>query len=236
MVFLASSLPKDHVFTFSNAFSEVSTTAKDGIKLHGILFKTENSKGLIFFWHGNKGTVDMWGRDAAFYNNLGYDIFYADYRGFGKSEGQIEDQEQVLNDAILVFDDIQNRLQPKQTIIFGYSIGTGIATYIASKRKCSSLILVAPFYNFTEFTRKRVPFFPDSFKKFSFDTNKYIKKVKCPITIFHGDNDYVIPIENGLKLKKLLKPADHFYMLKNAGHIGINQNTDFQKIMSKIKF
>ena len=232
MVFRATTLFKNHRFSFANSHQEIFTTAIDGKKLHGLYFSSTNSKGLVFYLHGNKGTVDLWGRNADFYTNLGYDVFYADYRGFGKSEGQIENEQQVLDDAIVVFDDIQKRFKPSKTIILGYSIGTGIATYLAKQRKCHSLILLAPFYNFTEITSNRVPLFPNFLKKFSFETNLFIQEVSCPITIFHGNKDYVIPIENGIKLKKLLKPTDQFFILENQAHVGINENSTFQKIMS----
>ena len=236
MVFRASGLPANHVFSFPNHFDEVYTSTNDGTKLHGLHFPVENAKGLILYFHGNRGNVDLWARDAIFYNSLGYDIFYADYRGFGKSEGEVEDEKQIFADGLTVFDNVQKRFRPQKTIVLGYSIGTGVAAYIASQRKIKSLILLAPFYNFTDFTTNRVPFFPNSWKKFSFQTNKYIQKTACPIVIFHGNKDYLIPIENSRKLQKLLKPTDQFYTLENQGHAGINQNADFQKIMSDIKF
>ena len=236
MVFRASGLPKNHVFSFSNHFDEVYSKTNDGTKLHGLLFPIENSKGLILYFHGNKGNVDLWGRDAVFYNSLGYDVFYTDYRGFGKSEGQVEDEAQIFEDALVIFDDTQKRFKPQKMIVLGYSIGTGVATYVANQRKVQALILLAPFYNFTEFTASRVPFFPNSWKKFSFETNRYIKTVPCPIFIFHGDRDYVIPIQNSIKLRKFLKPADRFFTLPNEGHFGINQNPDFQKIISGLNF
>ncbi len=236
MVFRASGLPKNHVFSFSNHFEEVYTATSDGTKLHGLLFPVENSKGLILYFHGNKGNIDLWGRDAVFYNSLGYDIFYADYRGFGKSEGQVDDETQIFADGLAVFDDVQKRYKPQKTIVLGYSIGTGVATYVANQRKVQALILLAPFYNFTEFTSNRVPFFPNSWKKFSFETNRFITTISCSIFIFHGNRDYVIPIENSIKLQKLLKPSDRFFTLENEGHVGINQNADFQNIMSELNF
>lgn len=236
MVFRASKLPQNHSFSFSNSFQEVFTTASDGIKLHGIYFKVNNSKGLIFYLHGNKGTVDLWGQDADFYTNLGYDVFYADYRGFGKSEGSIKNEQQVLNDAVVVFDAIQKRFKPNKTIILGYSIGTGIAAFLAQKRTCQSLILLAPFYNFTQLSSEREPSFPNFLKKFSFETNVFIKNVSCPVVIFHGNNDFTIPIHNSLQLTKIFKPTDLFYVLDGQSHVGINQNSQFKQTMSKLLY
>ena len=80
-------LDQKHKFSFSNEFEEVYIPVEDDVKLHGILFKAKNSKGLVLYLHGNGGCVDGWGHSAELYNEAGYDIFMLDYRGYGKSNG-----------------------------------------------------------------------------------------------------------------------------------------------------
>lgn len=70
--------------------------------------------------------------------------------------------------------------------------------------------------------------FPDFLKKFHFETNKDIVKIKAPVYLFHGDKDPLIPIENSLRLQKLLKHTDSLFILKAEDHIGINDNPDFR--------
>jgi uncharacterized protein len=234
LIFVANKLPNDYKFEFKQDFEELNIPSFDNNKLNGLLFKTPNSKGLVFYLHGNAGSLDTWGDIAKNYTDLGYDIFILDYRGFGKSEGKIENQEQVYQDLIYTYNNLIKRYDRNKVVIIGYSIGTGLATYLASIENPKKLILQAPYYNFIEFSSGRVPFVPDFLKKFKFETNKYIVKIKSPIYIFHGNKDQVISFDNSKRLQTLLKPNDKFFILDNQGHIGINENPIFQEELKKI--
>ncbi len=236
MVFVANKLNKDYTFQFNQEFKEINIPSFDDEIQNGILFQTKNPKGLIFYLHGNKGSVDSWGNNAKTYTDLGYDIFFLDYRGFGKSEGEIENQEQVFNDISIVYDKVIASYKEKKNVIIGYSIGTGLATYLSSIKNPNKLILQAPYYNFLEYSTLRAPYFPNFLKKFQFETNKYITKVKSQIYIFHGNQDQLIAIDNSIRLQKILKPNDELFILENQNHIGINENIDFlQKLQEILK-
>lgn len=228
MMFHASKLDKNYTFNFENNFEEITIKSFDKINLHGLLFKTEKSKGLIFYLHGNQGAVDSWGNISKIYTDLGYDIFILDYRSFGKSEGDIESEKQFNTDISFVYKKLISRYPEKKTIIVGYSIGTGPATILASKNNPKALILQAPYFNFVELADAQVPFVPHFLYKFKFETNRYISKIKAPIYLFHGNKDQLISYSNSFRLKKLLKPTDAFFILQNQDHIGINENEDFQ--------
>ncbi|PKB17646.1 alpha/beta hydrolase [Flavobacterium sp. 5] len=234
MVFDASKLSKDYKFEFEGDFEELNISSFDNLKLNGLLFKTKKSKGLIFYLHGNSGALDSWGSIAKVYNDLGYDIFILDYRGYGKSEGVIENEEQFYKDILFSYNKLISRYKEEKTIIIGYSIGTGPAAYLASVAKPKYLILQAPYYNFIEYSGVIVPFMPNFLKKFKFETNKFVAKIKSPIFIFHGDKDNVIPFSNSKKLSEILKPTDHFYVLENQDHIGMNENEQYLLELKKL--
>ncbi len=234
MVFNATKLDPIYKFEFNGNFDELNIVSFDSKKINGLLFKTPNPKGLVFYLHGNAGMLDTWGNNAKIYTDLGYDFFILDYRGFGKSEGEIESETQVNKDVQIVYNELSKIYNSSKIIIIGYSIGTGPATFLASNVKSKALILQAPFYNFEEFSKSRVPYFPDFLKKFQFKTNENILKVKSPIYIFHGKSDQLIPFENSLKLKKLLKLNDQLFELKNQNHIGINENFEFREKLKLI--
>lgn len=234
MVFNATKLPKNYKFNFNENFQEFNIPSFDSEKINGLLFTTPNPKGLVFYLHGNAGMLNTWGGISKNYTNLGYDFFIMDYRGFGKSEGEIDSETQVNNDIKIVYNELEKRYNPNTIIIIGYSIGTGPATYLASNVQTKALVLQAPFYNFNEFSTSSVPYYPDFLKNFRFETNKNIIKIKSPIYIFHGNEDRLIPIENSLKLKKLMKVNDQLFELKNQNHIGINENTEFQEKLKLI--
>ena len=145
LVFHASRLPKDYKFDYQQKFEEINIKSFDGAVLNGLLFKAENSKGLIFYLHGNAGTLETWGKIAKVYTSQGYDIFILDYRSFGKSEGEIENEEQLTEDISIVYKSISKRYSEDKIIIAGYSIGSGFATKLALENKAKALILQAPY-------------------------------------------------------------------------------------------
>jgi len=234
MVFQTSQLSKDYQFDFQQKFEEINITSFDDVKLNGLLFEAEKSKGLIFYLHGNAGTLETWGKIAKIYTRLGYDIFILDYRSFGKSEGEIENEEQLNKDVSVVYKTLTKRYPENKIIITGYSIGSGLATILASENNPKALILQSPYYSFTELSSSRVRFFPDFMKKFHLETFKYLPQVKAPIYIFHGTDDQLISCSNSVRLNKLLDFKGHFYALKDQGHIGMNENNDFQKQLKLI--
>lgn len=227
LFFQANKLDKNHQFTFSEKHQEVTIKTSDNINLHGLLFQAEKSKGLIFYLHGNAGTVASWGNIAANYTNLGYDIFILDYRGFGKSEGEISSEEQLLSDISSAYNQLKQQYKEENIIITGYSIGSGMATYLASINKPKALILQAPYYCLEDLATEKFPIAPNFIIKYKIPTFEFIKSIKCPIYIFHGNDDYVIPYENSLRLKDVLKSNDKLVTLENQGHLGINENDVF---------
>lgn len=231
---MANKLPNDYKFEFNQDFEELNIPSFDNNKLNGLLFKTPNPKGLVFYLHGNAGSLDTWGSVAKNYTDLGYDIFILDYRGFGKSEGEIEDQDQVYQDLTFAYNKLITKYDRNKVVIIGYSIGTGLATYLASIENPKKLILQAPYYNFIEFSSGRARFVPDFLKKFKFETDKYIVKVKSPIYIFHGNKDQIISYENSIRLQKLLKPTDKVFILNGQDHLRMNENSDFQEELKNI--
>lgn len=229
MVFQSARLPKDYQFKYYQKFEELNIKSFDGVKLNGLLFKAENSKGLVFYLHGNAGTLETWGKIATIYTSLGYDIFILDYRSFGKSEGEIENEEQLNKDVSVAYKTLSKKYPENKIIIAGYSIGSGLASILASENKPKALILQAPYYSFTELSSSKVPFFPNFMKKFSLETYEYLPKIKAPIYIFHGTQDQLIPYQNSVRLSKLLSPKDRFYPLKDQDHTSMNENGNYQK-------
>ena len=117
LIFFPEKLDKNYQFEFRQKFEEINITATDTTNLHGLLFQTDNSKGLIFYLHGNAGSIRSWGEIAKTYTDLKYDIFIGDYRGFGKSEGKIKSQGQLYQDNQMVYNELKKRYAEESIII-----------------------------------------------------------------------------------------------------------------------
>ncbi|HEY6506348.1 MAG TPA: alpha/beta fold hydrolase [Chitinophagaceae bacterium] len=237
MIFFPEKLEKGFKFSFSGTFEEINIQTGDHKLLNGLLFKSDSSQGLIFYLHGNAGSLNSWGRVASTYTNMNYDIFLLDYRGYGKSEGSISGQEQFFGDIQTVYNEMKKRYSEDKIIVLGYSIGTGLASKVASVNNPRLLILQAPYYSLMDMMRKTYPIIPTFLLKYKFRTDKFISNCKMPIVIFHGDRDEVIYYNSSIKLKELLKRTDTVITLKGQGHNGMTDNpkyrTEIKRILSE---
>ncbi len=229
LIFFPQQLNKDYQFSFGQDFDELNFKTADNKLLNGLLFKAENTKGLIFYLHGNAGSLSSWGNVARIYTELNYDVFILDYRGYGKSEGKINSQQQLFDDNEMIYKELKKGYNEEEIIILGYSIGTGIASKLASNNKPKQLILLAPYYNLTDMMRQRFSFIPTFILKYKFATNEYLKNCEMPITIFHGNQDGVISYESSLKLKGEFKTKVNLIPLNGQGHNGITYNKEYRK-------
>lgn len=233
-IFDPSKIAKDYQFNYERPFKELYFTTSDSLKIHALYFETENPKGVVYYLHGNSGNLSGWGDIADVYLDLGYNILLIDYRGFGKSEGKIENQKHFYEDAQLGYNFLKENFNENQIIMIGYSVGTGTASHLASANNPKLLILQSPYFNLDEIMKIRVPFAPTFLLKYKFENNLYIPKTKCPVYIFHGEEDAVISYTNSLKLKEVLNEKDQFITLKNQGHNGINENPEYLKKLEVI--
>jgi alpha-beta hydrolase superfamily lysophospholipase len=227
LIFFPEKLPNDYRFSFRQNFQELSIKAADNIILNSILFKADKSKGVIFYLHGNAGSLNSWGDVAGIYTDLNYDVFMLDYRGYGKSEGAINGEKQLFKDVQVAYDSLKSRYNENNIIVLGYSIGTGLAARVASVNSPRLLILQAPFYNLRDLAKNLYPIIPSFILKYKFETNKNIQKCAMPVVLFHGDRDEVIYYNSSVKLKTLLKKDDVLITLKGEGHNGMSSNPQY---------
>jgi alpha-beta hydrolase superfamily lysophospholipase len=234
IIFFPQKLRQDHAFQFNWPHEEKNITMKDGTVLNGLLFKADSSKGVILYLHGNGGTLDTWGWVARTYTDLHYDVFMLDYRGYGKSGGHINSETQLHNDVQTVYDMLAKEYTQDRIIVLGYSLGTGLASKVASANKPNLLILQAPYYNAIEEMKQRFPFVPTFVLRYKFETNKNLKKCAMPVIIFHGDRDGVIDYRASVKLQQEFKPGDQLITLTGEGHNGMRDTEEYRVAIGKI--
>lgn len=234
LIFFPENLDKDFKFRFDQKFEEINFTTQDSLVLNGILFRSDSSKGLIFYLHGNAGSLNSWGEVAKTYTDLNYDVFMLDYRGFGKSEGKINSQDQLFQDLQTVYDELKTKYDESKIIVLGYSIGTGLAAKIASANRPKLLILQAPYFSLTDMMKHTYPIIPTFFLKYKLETNKFIKDCKMPIIIFHGNKDEVIYYNSSIKLQEIIKQTDTLITLNGQGHNGMTDNPEYRANIKRI--
>lgn len=226
---------RDYAYQFDSPFKEFNIKTKNRDTLSGVLFKADtNGKGIVFYLHGNAETIGSVYTIKELYNRLGYDLFIVDYPGFGKSTGHIHSQQQLLDGVQAAYDTVRNHYSEDKIIVIAHSVGTGMATWVASVNHPSKLILLAPYYSLTDMEQHNFPIIPTFILKYPLPSYQYLQQVKAPVTIFHGDQDEVIYYGSSLKLQKLLKKGDTLVTLKGQYHNDIEDNADYQATLKKL--
>lgn len=234
LIFHPNKLPKEFTFVFDQKFEEKNILTPEKIKLNCLLFRCENSKGVILYLHGNAGSLETWGRVAKTYTRLNYDVFIVDYPGFGKSEGKIHKESILYNNMQAVYDTIKNYYPENKITVLGYSIGTGLAAKLAATNQPKLLILQAPYYSLKDLVKHLYPIAPVSILKYKFHTDEFLPKCKMPVVIFHGDADKTIYYESSVKLKKFFKPGDTLITLKGFNHNGMTNHVEYLSAIKEI--
>lgn len=232
LIFFPSKLEPNHDFSFDQPFEEIRLDA-DGAWISGLKFLAQSrdggqiysnangerkaKNGAAIFFHGNAGNLQGWGKYAQHFTDLGYDFYLFDYRGYGKSGGEISSQEQLYADTDAMMQLVLREYDAGEVTALGYSVGSGLAARTAQKYGAKRLVLIAPYFSLEELAREKMPFVPKFLIKYKIPTFEFVGGFGGPVTIFHGEHDELIGVDNSRRLLKFLKPGDKMYEL-NAGH------------------
>jgi alpha-beta hydrolase superfamily lysophospholipase len=211
-------LPRNFEYRYPFPFTEVDFDMEDGGKINGVHFQVPNSRGVVFYLKGNSKSVKGWGKFARDFVSKGYDFFMIDYRGFGKSRGK-RNERTLFNDAQTVYKWLSERYDEEHIIVYGRSMGSGMATRVASWNKPSMLILDSPYYSFLYHIKRYGFFLPINWLlRYPIRTDQFIRKVTCPIFILHGNKDRLIPYDQSLKLRELAPDQINLITIEGGKH------------------
>jgi fermentation-respiration switch protein FrsA (DUF1100 family) len=235
IIFHPQPLSQSFHYSLKSIYSEHFLTTNDGKAHINLLWlKAKKTKGVIVYSHGNAGNLERWSEIVTYFTQFGYDVMAYDYRNYGKSTGELSEKN-LLDDAQLVYNFAKEHFTETQIICYGRSLGTGIATYLAANNAPQKLILETPYYNLLDIGENYyLGIFPlQLLMKYHLRTDLRITDVRCPIIVFHGTADEVIPYSSAEKLKKLLKPQDKFITVPNGTHNELINYQEFTNSISK---
>ena len=223
LIFRAAILPADFTFSFPQRFEEVRIPVPGGAVLHALHFRQPKPRGLVFFLHGNAGNVSTWTTGIDFYRRVNYDLFMLDYRGYGKSTGRIENEEQLRSDVRAAWDKVAPEYAGSPVVIYGRSLGSGLATYLARDANPALLVLVSPYTSLAATANRTYPVAPQWIMKYPLRTDTIIGEVRCPILLVHGTLDSLIPLSDSERLRALARAPVELLEIKGAGHSDIHR-------------
>lgn len=226
-------LKKDHNYDFADPHQDITIPInnEDNLNLVRFFSRDSISRGVVLYFHGNKKNISWYAKYPPYFTRHGYEVIMIDYPGFGKSTGSFT--EQTLYDwSEHVYTLARGRYSPDSIIIYGKSMGTGIAARLASVQACRRLILETPYYDFPSVIKDYLPIYPvDWMLHYEIPTHFYLSNVTAPVTIFQGTRDRVIRYKNAKRLQPVLKPTDEFITIKGGRH---NDLYEFKEVVTKL--
>jgi uncharacterized protein len=234
LLFHPEPLARHHQFSFSAPFREVNYTRAHHRNLNLVRFETTTpKKGIVLYFHGNMRNVERYAPFTEPFTRSGYEVWMVDYPGYGKSTGKRS--EQVLyQDALFVYQHAVGEEQPSHIIIYGRSIGTGVASYLAAHRPCRQLVLETPYYNIDALARHYFPIYPVMpLTKYSFPINRCLPRVPAPVTLLHGTDDEIVPYRHSVRLKKE-NPKITLITVPKGKHNNLHDFSAFQQALQQL--
>ena len=212
-------LDSSYHYSFKVPFDELNIRINENENLNIVrFFPSSKSKGVVLYFHGNMKNINHYAKFSSLFTSRGYEVWMPDYPGFGKTTGELTEKK-LYQQAAEVYKLAANKYKSDSIIIYGKSFGTGIAAHLAANVSAWRLILETPYYSIPYLMSCYAPIYPtEAMAKFKMPTGKNLVDVQMPITIFHGDDDEVIPYRCAARLKGSLKPGDEFVTIPSGKH------------------
>ncbi len=223
LIFQGKPLPPDYQFQFPGNWQERWYEPTPGVKIHALYFRSDllPRRGLMLYFHGNRDNLARWGHYASNFTRRGYDVLMPDYREYGKSTGKITAEADLHADARFVYEQLRKKIPEDSLVLYGRSLGSGIATRLASETRPRLLLLETPYFNLPAVAASKFPLLPYAWlSRFTFRSDAWITRVRCPIHLFHGTADGLVPYEHSLRLATKLgrNPAEILTTIPGGGH------------------
>jgi fermentation-respiration switch protein FrsA (DUF1100 family) len=204
---------------------DVWMQTSDGVRLHGWFTKASArpATATVIYFHGNGGNLSYVGWIGQHLAAHGFDVLLFDYRGYGRSDGEVSDEQALYRDADAAYDYAvtERGAQPDRVALYGQSLGTAAAIDLASRRTCGALVLESAFSSASDLAAVILPWLPRWAHRLArnrFESARKLADIHRPVLITHGEPDEVIPTAQGRKLFDLANEPKRLLIVPGAGH------------------
>ena len=213
---------------------EVSIKTSDNITLSGWFVKNTSAEKspLVIYFGGNAALASSMLKYSDYFEDRS--LLSVNYRGYGMSQGK-PSEKNLFADSLLIYDQFSNRddVDKENIVIMGYSLGSGVATYVAQNRSPRAVILAAPFDSITNVVQAKLSFMPvKPFVKHPFDSLSRASSISSPLLVLMGSEDTLIPNKHSMNLAKNWGGTCKIKIIENKGH---NDMTRDQAYLNSIK-
>ena len=212
---------KDQVDREPTEIEKIKITTKDNIDLTAWFYNKNTDKfKTILFFHGNAGSLENRTYKLSHFKNLNVNFLIIAWRGFSGNKGK-PNEKGLYEDAESAVRWLKLKgITEKNIILYGESLGTGVAIEIAQNKNYAGIILESPFTSMIDMGKKYYPFFPVRFLlKDKFESYKKITNISAPVLIIHGKVDKIVPFAMGKKMYELANEPKFFYSQEYGDHM-----------------
>jgi fermentation-respiration switch protein FrsA (DUF1100 family) len=198
---------------------EVMLTTEDGLSLLSWYMPARPGRPVIAYFHGNGGHIGYRAERLLRFAREGYGVLMAEYRGYGGNPGT-PTEAGFYTDARAALDFLDREAIPSnRLVLYGESLGSGVAVALAAEHDIAALILEAPPTSVAEVAQCHFPFVPAArMVTDRFDSLSRIGRVKAPILVLHGERDRVVPVRYGRALLEAAPEPKEGWFAPEAGH------------------
>ncbi|MCA3241077.1 MAG: alpha/beta hydrolase [Rubrivivax sp.] len=228
LIFRPHTLPADWVFDKGPDVHErwIEVPNGEGARLNALHLKLPRPDGVVFFLHGNGGSLEGWFVNLDIYRRANLDLFMIDYRGYGKSPCCITSEAQLHADVRAAWQavaaDYAGRGDGFTRVFYGRSLGTGLAAVLASEVQPDLTILASPYLGMAALADEHYPWVPKAVLRYPLSTAEALPRVKTPVLMLHGTEDRLIDISHSHRLKALA-PGVRLVEVVGAGHNDVSR-------------
>jgi fermentation-respiration switch protein FrsA (DUF1100 family) len=226
VIYYPHKLDKQFMFPpYAAGQEEVFITCDDGCIINGLFIPGRAERPTVLIFHGNAGNITH--RDFLLreFSRLGCAALLIDYHGYGKSAGTPTEQNLYLDaEAALSWLATHKKVTPDRVVLYGESLGCGVAVELATRHRFCGLVLVTAFRNLASVAGYHFPFnlFPANLiLRDRFDNQAKIERVEAPLLFLHGTADEIIDAKESAALYELAKPPKQRYLIEGADHNGL---------------
>ena len=205
-------------------FREVELPTPDGDRLIAWYAPAPAGRPTLLYFHGNGGGLQNRAMRFQRYQHAGFGILVMSYRGYSGSTGRPSEAHNIA-DARLAYDYlIKQGLKPSDIVLYGESLGTGVAVQLASSVPVAGVILDAPYTSIVEVGAKSYPILPLRWIMTDrYESDKYIARINAPLLILHGARDPIIPLEMGQRMHELAREPKRIVVFPDGRHIDLDK-------------
>jgi len=199
----------------------VRIKTSDNIELLGWYHEKnlKDFKTLIFF-HGNAGSLENRIHKLNHFRDMNINFLIIAWRGFSGNNGNPSEQGLYEDGKSAIDWLIKKGISEKNLILYGESLGTGVATHLAQNKNFAGVILETPFTSMIDAAKKFYPYIPVKLLlKDKFENYKKIKNINSPILIMHGEVDQLVPFSMGKKIYEIANEPKYSYFTKYDNHM-----------------